>query len=54
MAVEERCEQAVQLRLAGLSRSQIADALGLGSGGQALTRWLRGVPPPASTKRPRA
>ena len=44
----------MQLRLAGLSRSQIADALGLGRGGQPLSRWLRGVPPPAWTKRPRA
>jgi transcriptional regulator with XRE-family HTH domain len=54
VAVNAGCEQAVQLRLAGLSRSQIADALGLRSGGQALSRWLRGVPPPAWTKRPRA
>ena len=46
--------QAVQLWLAGLSRSQIADALGLRSGGQSLSRWLRGVPPPAWTRRPRA
>ena len=44
----------MQLRLAGLSRSQIADALGLRSGGQTLTRWLRGVRPPAGTRRPRA
>ena len=49
-----RQEQAVQLRLAGLSRSQIADALGLGSGGQPLDRWLKGVPAPAWTRRPRA
>lgn len=47
-------EKAVQLRLAGHSRSQIADALGLGSGGQPLSRWLQGVPPPAWTRRPRA
>lgn len=47
-------EQAVQLRLAGLSRSQIADALGLGRGGRPLSRWLRDVPPPAWTRRPRA
>jgi transcriptional regulator with XRE-family HTH domain len=38
----------------GLSRSQIADALGLGSGGQPLSRWLRDVPPPAWTLRPNA
>lgn len=44
----------MRLRLAGLSRSQIADALGLRSGGQSLTRWLRGVPPPDWTRRPRA
>lgn len=44
----------MQLRLAGLSRSQIADALGLGSGGQPLGRWLKGVPAPAWTRRPRA
>ncbi len=54
MAVESRKEQAVQMRLAGLSRSQIADALGLGSGGQPLGRWLQGVPAPAWTRRPRA
>jgi transposase len=54
MAIGGRREQAVQLRLAGLSRSQIADALGLGSGGQPLGRWLQGVPPPAWTRRPRA
>lgn len=54
MAVDGRRERAVQLRLAGLSRSQIADALGLRSGGQSLTRWLRGVPPPDWTRRPRA
>lgn len=49
-----RREQAVQLRLAGLSRSQIADALGLGSGGEPLSTWLKGVPAPAWTRRPRA
>ncbi|HEX2119245.1 MAG TPA: hypothetical protein VHF91_08675 [Acidimicrobiales bacterium] len=49
-----RREEAVQLRLAGWSRSQIADALGLAGGGQPLSRWLRGVPPPAWTRRPRA
>ena len=54
MTEQSRREQAVQLRLAGLSRSQIADALGLGSGGQPLSRWLHGVPPPAWTRRPRA
>ncbi len=54
MAVESRKEQAVQMRLAGLSRSQIADALGLGSGGQPLGRWLQGVPAPPWTRPPRA
>jgi hypothetical protein len=54
VAVDTGGEQAVQLRLGGLSRSQIADALGMRSGGQALSRWLLGVPPPAWTKRPRA
>lgn len=49
-----RREQAVQLRLAGLSRSQIAEAMGLADGGQPLTKWLRDVPPPAWTKRPNA
>ena len=49
-----RREQAVQLRLAGLSRSQIADALGLGSGGEPLSTWLKDIPPPAWTRRPRA
>ena len=42
------------MRLAGLSRSQIADALGLGSGGEPLSTWLKGVPAPAWTLRPRA
>jgi transcriptional regulator with XRE-family HTH domain len=42
------------MRLAGMSRSQIADALGLGSGGEPLGRWLRGVPAPAWTRRPNA
>jgi orotate phosphoribosyltransferase-like protein len=54
VAVQTRKEKAVQLRLAGLSRSQIADALGLGSGGEPLSRWLRGVPAPDWTRRPRA
>lgn len=53
MSVSRR-EQAVQLRLAGLSRSQIADALGLGTGGEPLSTWLQGVPAPAWTRRPRA
>src|SRR5437764_11280589 len=47
-------ERAIELRKQGLSRSQIAAALGLKSGGQALRDWLRDVPPPEWTKRPRA
>ncbi len=43
----------MQLRLAGLSRSQIAEAMGLHTGGQALSQWLRDVPPPEWTRRPR-
>jgi hypothetical protein len=54
MTVQPRREQAVEMRLAGMSRSQIADALGLGSGGEPLGRWLRGVPAPDWTRRPRA
>ena len=53
MAVDQK-GRAVQLRLAGLSRSQIAEALGLGSGGEPLSTWLQGVPAPAWTRRPRA
>lgn len=50
-----RREQAVQLRLSGLSRSQIAEALGLAAGGgEPLSTWLRDVPAPAWTRRPRA
>ena len=45
----------MQLRLAGLSRSQIAEALGLAAGGgEPLSTWLRDVPAPAWTRRPRA
>lgn len=45
----------MQLRLSGMSRSQIAEALGLApGGGEPLTTWLRGVPAPAWTNRPRA
>lgn len=43
------------MRLAGMSRSQIAEALGLApGGGEPLTTWLRNVPAPAWTSRPRA
>jgi transcriptional regulator with XRE-family HTH domain len=53
-SIEDRKERAIQLRLAGFSRSQIAQALGLKSGGAALSRWLKDVPPPEWTKRPNA
>lgn len=42
------------MRLAGKSRSQIKEALGLRSGGTALSRWLKDIPPPEWTKRPNA
>jgi transposase len=51
---DSRKAQAIQLRLEGHTRSQIAQALGLKTGGQALSEWLRGVPAPAWTKRPTA
>lgn len=57
MATDDRGSRktrARELRLAGHSRAQIARALGLKTGGQALDRWLKGIPPPAWTKRPRA
>ena len=47
-------EAARQLRRDGKSRSQIKDALGLKSGGSALSRWLKDIPPPEWTKRPNA
>lgn len=47
-------ERARALRRAGLSRRQIADALGLKSGGSALSRWLKDIPPPEWTRRPDA
>ncbi len=54
MSGGRRREQAVELRLAGLSRSQIAGAMGLATGGGVLSKWLRGVPPPEWTARPNA
>jgi transposase len=51
---EARKAKAIRLRLSGYSRSQIAQALGLKSGGGALDRWLRGTPTPPWTTRPRA
>lgn len=47
-------EEAIALRLAGKSRSQIKEALGLRTGGSTLSRWLKDVPPPEWTKRPNA
>src|ERR1700730_296634 len=51
---DPRKAQAIQLRLEGHTRSQIAQALGMKTGGQALSEWLRGIPAPAWTKRPTA
>src|SRR3984893_42463 len=51
---DPRKAQAIQLRLEGHTRSQIAQALGMKTGGQTLSEWLRGVPAPALTKRPPA
>lgn len=47
-------ERAVELRKQGLSRSQICDALGLVSGGSALTAWIKDIPKPDWTNRPNA
>src|SRR5437016_6249903 len=49
-----RREQAIALRNAGHSTSQIREAMGLRSGGGALRRWLKDVPPPEWTERPNA
>ncbi len=46
-------DQAVALRLAGKSRREIKEAIGV-RGNQTLDKFLRGVPPPAWTRRPRA
>jgi hypothetical protein len=46
-------EQAIALRQAGRSRSQIKEALGV-MDNRVLTEWLRGVPPPEWTRRPNA
>lgn len=45
--------EAVRLRLAGFSRSQIKTALGVRSA-KLLSNWLKGVPPPDWTARPNA
>jgi transcriptional regulator with XRE-family HTH domain len=47
-------ERAIQLRLEGKSRAQIAEILGVRSTAGALGRWLKGVPQPDWTKRPNA
>ncbi len=52
--MESRRDEAIALRKAGNSKSQIATALGLRSGGGRLEYWLRGVPPPEWTNRPNA
>lgn len=51
---EARAAKAIELRLAGHSRSQIARALGFKTGGNTLSRWLKGIPAPEWTKRPNA
>lgn len=48
-----RCK-AVEMRLAGHTVSQIAEALGFKTGGKTLSAWLRGIPAPEWTKRPNA
>ena len=45
-------QRVIDLRLTGRSRAQIQSELGLGH--SKLDRWLRGVPPPQWTRRPRA
>ena len=50
----DNAEAARELRRQGKSRSQIKEALGLRSGGSALSRWLKDIPPPEWTKRPTA
>lgn len=46
--------KAVELRLAGYSRRQIAQALGLRNPNKPLSRWLKAIPVPEWTKRPNA
>jgi transcriptional regulator with XRE-family HTH domain len=54
MTDQARRQRAVELRLAGHSRAEIAHALGVKTGGQALSRWLQGVAPAEWTARPNA
>jgi transcriptional regulator with XRE-family HTH domain len=53
MAISELRERAIALRLAGKSLREIKEILGVKSN-SALGEALRGVPPPAWTRRPRA
>lgn len=50
----DHAEAARELRRQGKSRAQIKEALGLRSGGSALSRWLKDIPPPEWTHRPNA
>ena len=53
IAFPELRERAIALRLAGKSRREIKEILGIGSN-ETLNNAIRGVPPPAWTMRPRA
>jgi hypothetical protein len=53
LVTPELRERAVALRLAGKSRREIKEAIGV-SRNQTLDELLRGIPPPAWTTRPRA
>ncbi|HUR50419.1 MAG TPA: hypothetical protein VMY88_12955 [Acidimicrobiales bacterium] len=50
----DNAEAARELRRQGKSTAQIKEALGLSSGGGALSRWLKDIPAPEWTRRPRA
>lgn len=45
---------AVEMRLAGKARREIAAALGFKTGGRTLDKWRKDVPAPDWTKRPNA
>ena len=51
---EEMRQTAVRMRLEGHSRKEIAAALGFKTGGRTLSTWLKDIPAPEWTKRPRA
>lgn len=51
---EEMRATAVRMRLEGHSRKEIAAALGFKTGGRTLSTWLKDIPAPEWTKRPRA